>query len=274
MRTYQTRCFNLLRSQERSYRQNVLLDTIESFQANYNHYKAQASHNLNTWLSLYQPQPPIVDVVSMDWGDATLLFTKKYAHTFCVLNMANPTYPGGGYLYNCVAQEENMFRRSDCFFSITDNLLDSELYSYNTNFSNLLQAHNNLVYLDTNPRLCIKSGEQSQYKLLDNSNIFSFLELRASAQDLRNGNSLNIDNAVHRIEAQFDTLLQHNIQHVIFSAFGCGAFNNPPKTIANIYKQQILNYKKYFKAIVFAIYYPGYGPDNYTTFSKVLLANS
>ena len=274
MRNYQTRCCNLLRSQERSYHQNVLLDTIESFQAHYHHYKAQASHNLNRWSSLYQPQLPIVDVVPMDWGDATLLFTKKYAHTFCVLNMANPIYPGGGYLYNYLAQEENMFRRSDCFFSITDNLLDTELYTYNTNFSSLLQAHDEYVYLDHKPRICIKSGEQSHYKLLDDTDIFCFLELRASAQDLRGGKHLDLDNAIHRIEAQFKTLMQHNAQHVIFSAFGCGAFNNPPTTIANIYKQQILHYKKYFKAIIFAIYYPGYGPDNYTTFRQILLSNN
>ena len=49
-----------------------------------------------------------------DWGDVTLALTKRYGKCFAVLNMANAYSFGGGYAHGQVAQEENMFRRTDC----------------------------------------------------------------------------------------------------------------------------------------------------------------
>ena len=54
-----------------------------------------------------------------DWGDVALKYTKLYGEIFAVLNMANARVAGGGYIEGKSAQEENMFRRTDCHFSIT-----------------------------------------------------------------------------------------------------------------------------------------------------------
>ena len=75
-----------------------------------------ASKNLARWAS-EAPRPPascVVEVLPGDWGDVTLTLTKRYGRTFAVLNMANAYYFGGGYAHGQVAQEENMFRRTDC----------------------------------------------------------------------------------------------------------------------------------------------------------------
>ena len=49
----------------------------------------------------------------------TQKLTKVYGETFAVLNMANAYFPGGGYDEGMPAQEENMFRRTDCHFAVT-----------------------------------------------------------------------------------------------------------------------------------------------------------
>uniref|UniRef100_A0A7S3ZPB6 Microbial-type PARG catalytic domain-containing protein n=1 Tax=Pelagomonas calceolata TaxID=35677 RepID=A0A7S3ZPB6_9STRA len=74
-----------------------------------------ASKNLARWASgAQQPSSTVVEVLPGDWGDVTLTLTKSYGRTFAVLNMANAYLFGGGYAHGQVAQEENMFRRTDC----------------------------------------------------------------------------------------------------------------------------------------------------------------
>ena len=74
-----------------------------------------ASKNLARWASAARPPAScVVEVLPGDWGDVTLALTKRYGRTFATLNMANAYYFGGGYAHGQVAQEENMFRRTDC----------------------------------------------------------------------------------------------------------------------------------------------------------------
>jgi hypothetical protein len=76
-----------------------------------------ASKNLARWASEAPQRPPascVVEVLPGDWGAVTLALTKRHGECFAVLNMANAYLFGGGYAHGQVAQEENMFRRTDC----------------------------------------------------------------------------------------------------------------------------------------------------------------
>jgi uncharacterized protein (TIGR02452 family) len=250
----------------RNHRINVLNETLQSFSSNNSYYKT-AFHNLQTWNNT---SPIIFDTVisvdPLDWGEATLQYSKKYGNLFTVLNMANATYPGGGYKQGAMAQEENMWRRSNCSF------YDAFYDTYPPHLSNLLSAQDDLVYLDTkHPRVCIR-GKDPHYTYLDKDNIFPFVEMRAAAQNCYD-TKFNIDICKQRINAQFNTLLKNHIKYVILGAFGCGAFGNPPEVVANLYKQQILQHRKNFNVIVFAIYYAGYGSDNYSVFKNIIDLN-
>jgi uncharacterized protein (TIGR02452 family) len=55
----------------------------------------------------------------------------------------------------------------------------------------------------------------------------------------------------------------------VLSAFGCGAFRNPAREVAQVYREEIAAREADFGLIAFAIYAAGYGPDNYTPFAKV-----
>jgi len=73
-----------------------------------------------------------------------------------------------------------------------------------------------------------------------------------------------------RIGAQFSTLLACGVRHVVFGAFGCGAFRNPARAVAEIYRDEIIKHRDQFDVIAFAILSTGEQPDNYTVFSGVL----
>merc|ERR1712196_593583 len=155
--------------------------------------------------------------------------------------------PGGGYAEGMIAQEENMFRRTDCHFSI-DRQRDLDSYLlYNAEHSALVDGCHGRVYLDKHhPRVCIRGPEDRNdptlgYRWLQDDEIFPFLELRSAAVDLRITGLKGFDPAemAKRIAAQLDTLIDAGVRHVVLSAFGCGAFGNPAQRVARLYREQI-----------------------------------
>jgi hypothetical protein len=168
-----------------------------------------------------------------------------------------------------------MFRRTNCHFCIGEDEYDVGLDRYIPEMTQLLSAVKGTVYLDTErPRVCIRGPEDRSrhdlgYPWLADDQVFPFYELRAAAQDLRDGSSFNAEEARRRIAAQLDTLRARGVRHAILSAFGCGAFQNPAPQVARIYKDEIDQRREDFSVIAFAIFAPGYGPDNYAPFAKI-----
>eukprot|EP00930_Biecheleria_cincta_P018935 TRINITY_DN14598_c0_g1_i4.p1 TRINITY_DN14598_c0_g1~~TRINITY_DN14598_c0_g1_i4.p1 ORF type:complete len:328 (-),score=53.65 TRINITY_DN14598_c0_g1_i4:4-987(-) len=268
-------------------RQKILLETLEAFEkvsptAAY-HRLAQA--NLARWKEdkkmrdeqkdTPKAKGPDVRVLAGDWGDVSGRLVKEFGEMFAVLNMANAYGPGGGYADGMVAQEENMFRRTDCHFSLDGTTVNQGSGRYLPHETDLLNAVNGLVYLDTkHPRVCIRGSEDRSaadlgYRFLDEENIFPFYELRAAAVDLRYGGGFNPGEMRKRIKAQFDTCIDHGVRHVVLSAFGCGAFLNPASEVAKLYKAEIERCADKFDCIAFAIFHAGYGADNYAPFQQV-----
>jgi hypothetical protein len=103
-------------------RRQVLRETIAAFEKSDppGCYHRLAKQNLGRWqsesrvleLSLQ------VQVFPGDWGDVTRSLTHTHGTCFAVLNMANAYVPGGAYVEGAIAQEENLFRRTDCHFRI------------------------------------------------------------------------------------------------------------------------------------------------------------
>ena len=202
--------------------------------------------------------------------------TARYGICFAVLNMANAYVPGGAYVEGAIAQEENMFRRTDCHFRIGADQYDVPSDRYCPKMTRLLSAHDGVVYLDTDlPRICIRGPEDRAsaslgYRWLSDEQVFPFFELRAAAPDLRDGSAFEPGEARRRIGAQLDTLRNHGVRHAVLGAFGCGAFRNPADRVAALYRDEIAARADHFDVIAFAIFAPGYGPDNYTPFARVI----
>jgi len=261
-------------------RRAVLRETLEAFERAdpADAYHQLASRNLERWRerSFEAHDGLRVEVLPGDWGQVTRGLTAKYGQCFAVLNFANPYVPGGAYVEGAVAQEETLFRRTDCHFQVGHEEYDLTIDQYRPETTRLLLAQEGRVYLDSQrPRVCIRGPEDRSskdlgYPWLSDDEVFPFFELRASAQDLRGGRPFNEEEARRRISAQFHTLVAHGVRHVVFGAFGCGAFRNPADRVARIYRDEILKHGSAFSVIGFAIFHAGYGPNNFIPFQEAL----
>jgi hypothetical protein len=268
-------------------RQAVVLETIDvlSSPSRLQRYQASARENVTRWRKARKrtiattgqdPAPATVGrVMKGDWGVVTRALTEAYGETFAVLNMANAYHPGGGYLEGCTAQEENMFRRTDCHFSLGPPQVDPTTRMYTPEASALLNGEPGRVYLDVkHPRVCIRGPEDRGrqdlgYPWLEARDVFPFFELRAAAQDLRGGEGFDESEARRRIAAQLDTLVDAGVRHAVLGAHGCGAFENPAKAMARLYREELRERASAFECVAFAIHHAGYGPGNYEPFARV-----
>jgi len=260
-------------------RRSILRETLEAFASAKppNKYQMLAAANLRRWQDETRQDASVgqVRIFAGDWGEVTHNLTKTYGVCFAVLNMANAYVPGGAYVEGAPAQEENMFRRTDCHFHVDQGEYDEFRGLYLPEMTQLISARDGSVYLDTDsPRTCIRgpedrSREDLGYPWLESHEVFQFYELRAAAQDLRDGSGFNRIEARRRIAAQLDTLRDHGIRHAVLGASGCGAFGNPPRDVARIYKEEISTRLADFALIAFAIFAAGYGPGNYAPFAEV-----
>jgi hypothetical protein len=266
-------------SPECAQRRRVLRETLIAFEQSSppDRYLRLASENLGRWRNECESTEPgpKIGAVKGDWGEVTLSLTRKYGTSFAVLNMANAYVPGGGYVEGAIAQEENMYRRTDCHFYVGADYYDQDQDRYRPEMTRLLSARDGRVYMDTGkPRVCIRGPEDRQakdlgYKWLSHDDVFPFYELRAAAQDLRDGSSFDAPEARRRIRAQLDTLNANGIRHAVLGAFGCGAFRNPSEQVAQLYREEIAAQHGNFDVIAFAIRSAGYGRDNLGPFTKV-----
>jgi len=260
-----------LGSSERRRELRVLaLDNLDRWRQEASSSSAARSHVLC--------ESEVVRVMPVDWGDTTLNLTMEFGRTFAVLNMANAYVAGGGYVEGCPAQEENMFRRTDCHFFVDEKEFDQRADRYYRECTDLLNGVPGRVFLDVQePRVCFRAGEDSRrpdlgYELLLPELVFPFFELRSAAVDLRGGKRFSRSECYKRVKAQLDTLIENKVRHVVLSAFGCGAFLNPAHEVALCYREALEGCRQHFDCVAFAIFYPGYGPDNFTPFQQVLLA--
>ncbi|MCX7090303.1 MAG: DUF2263 domain-containing protein [Legionellales bacterium] len=153
----------------------------------------QAQTNLLNWQKNSTTVPPShVSVSSQDWGTTCLDATRQYGKPYVVLNNANASFPGGAFLYDYgAAQEENIWHRSDSALSLAEEHVlfdqETECFSYDEHLSQIIAAqalmtpeeqsrlaqHTGIlnpsarsIYLSNEPRVCFRGPEC----LLDQNN--------------------------------------------------------------------------------------------------------
>jgi len=187
-------------------------------------------------------------IVNGDSIDVALRL-KKEGKNPVVLNMANAKHPGGGYLNGASAQEETLFRRTNYYqFLDPHHNQKSEFYPFKE-FGGIYSS-NVLVF---------RKGETEGYPFMDYPVPLSFVAVAAySNPKLDPSRPDRLDdsatfNTRKKMRSIFKIALNHKHDCIVLGAFGCGAFRNPPRHIAELFKMVLQDFDGLFKEVHFAI---------------------
>ena len=193
----------------------------------------------------------------------TAQLLQKAGYNVCMLNMANRQNPGGGVSGGAGAQEENIFRRSNLLLSLYQFVDYADQYGVEQHpqYSYPLDRNSGGIY--TKDATILRGSESNGYSLLRNPFKLSIVSVPAI-----NGPKLDLINKYYRIteeliepsKEKIRTILRIGAEHhhdcLVLSAFGCGAFRNPPLHMAELFKEVFdePEFTNQFKLVVFAIF--------------------
>lgn len=188
---------------------------------------------------------------------------KRYDNPL-VMNFANAHKPGGGFALGAKAQEEALCRCSTLIASISSKKA-KEMYRYNNLHPTPLESDYMLL-----SKVCVFRNEKCE--LLRNPFLAGVITIPAPNRiGLAAFTSLKrIDEAmIRRIQIMFLVAKENNYKSVVLGAWGCGAFHNIPKNVANCFRVVLedYGYAEYFDNICFAIYGSEHS-KNITAFRK------
>lgn len=210
----------------------------------------RSSSDISPWQS---PNPPTATAITIYEGDCLEagISLKAQGLNPVILNMANPQIPGGGVRNGDGAQEENIFRRSTYSH-----------FLYNSEFARYPIEETGAIY--TPGVTVFRAAEAAEYALMDNPVELAFIALPALvrpalANDPVRGPWLArpaYDLVKEKIANFLKLSLSHGHDSVVFSAWGCGAFRNPPRCIATAFKEVVesVELQGRLAKVVFAIF--------------------
>ena len=201
----------------------------------------------------------------------------------CILNFASATNPGGGVTKGSSAQEEAICRCSTLYPNLKEPWVWNKFYGPNRRQQDPLHK-DDCIYT---PGVLVFKSDTSYPKLLPEKNWYSVNVLTCAAPNLRknpsNGmNSGDGNTAVNISRKDLQVLHEKRMRRVleiaaakgnevvILGAFGCGAFCNPPLTVAQAMRAAVQEYRMKFETIEFAIYCSPRDDENYRVFQSVL----
>jgi uncharacterized protein (TIGR02452 family) len=174
----------------------------------------------------------------------------------CVLNFANFTSPGGGFIKGSIAQEEALCHASN-LYNILLKFKDrydenNNKLSFETGLYENLPIYSPSVYFNTsgvtvlaNVITCPAPNYTVYKTKFDDENTYN--EVLKS-----------------RIKYVLDIAKTNNQETLILGAFGYGIFGNVPYIVAKYFKELLKNYK--FEKVIFAI--PKSSNNNYEVFKN------
>jgi uncharacterized protein (TIGR02452 family) len=196
-----------------------------------------------------------VEVRNQDCIDTVIELSETNDPTKIVmLCMASDYHPGGGVKKGSIAQEEHLCRHS-------------------TLYQTLMKIKTQNVYPITDPFIIPKvtffshiDHDKKRVKNLKN-NVTCAILMSAAVRKRETGfNEEDIIESRRRIDALLKLCAQRGYKIVILSAYGCGAYRNPPKVIASIFKELLDTcYGRYFERVIFSVI-----GDNFPVFNELL----
>ena len=186
-----------------------------------------------------------------------------------VHNFASATNPGGGVVHGSRAQEEALCRCST-LYPVLDTEENFQRY-YDFHYSRQDSRYTDACIYTPNIVVC-KSDIDVPERLPKNDWIKVDV-MTCAAPNLRRFLLKDYDLfEIHKKRARhmLTVLAANGVDIFVTGAFGCGAFQNNPKTVAQAYEKILPEFNGYFKEIVFAIYCTPREMTNFETFKEIL----
>ena len=186
-----------------------------------------------------------------------------------VHNFASATNPGGGVLHGSRAQEESLCRCSTLYPALDTD----ENWSHYYNFH---RRRNDAIYTDATiftPNVIICKSDVDLPQRLPRESWVTVDVMTCAAPNLRYSDLSDKELLkIHEMRGRhmLTILAHHGAEIFVTGAFGCGAFKNNPKVVAQAYKNILPDFNGYFKEIVFAIYCTPREMKNFDSFKKIL----
>ncbi len=201
-----------------------------------------------------------------------------------VLNFANPVEPGGGVLRGATAQEEYLCRSSNLYHAlISENA--SAYYAANRDiiennqFNSMFLGTDRVIY---SPDVMVLKHTTGYAPFSVNDyletyrNIPYSLDVLTCAAPFFSGSGYILPNGdlchliKRRIRNIFEVCIENDVEVLILGAFGCGAFHNSPKVVADAFRNVLLEerYIHAFDEVVFAVKRSDYICPNIEAFEK------
>lgn len=221
--------------------------------------------NIRNQVSSTKFNETTVRVVNMKTVQAIIrlkidLVKSKQQHKIGVLNMASKKHYGGGVRNGAMAQEEELFRKSDYALHEANSKNGKSFYPYDSH--KFTYTPNVSIVRDHNYNL-LPPAKFIRVDMIGMSSI-------VHPQTDRKGNLYpdDLELITEKIHTIFKAAIMNKCTDIILGALGCGAFANPPKVIANIFNTCVGMYKQYFRSITFAIY--STGEKNFDIFNEII----
>lgn len=214
---------------------------------------------------------------------AMRLYSEAPDSRIAVLNFASASNPGGGVKNGSSAQEESLCRCSTLYPCLDSRSMWEQFYDVNRGAGNVL--HTDACIYSPDVVICKTDsdspGRLPQYKWVYVDVITcaapNLREKPSNAYNLEKGRATEITNeelySIHLSRARhiLHIAVANGIDKLVLGAFGCGAFKNEPKAVANAYKYALKEMGKYFDEVVFAVYCENRDNDNYRVFKDIIL---
>jgi uncharacterized protein (TIGR02452 family) len=156
-----------------------------------------------------------------------------------VLNMASSKRCGGGVEKGSIAQEECIFRCSN-LFEISKELypIEREEYIYSKDVTFIKDKDYNIM----TPIIC---------------DVITIAAVNLNTIHVDGNDSLNKEmyrvTMYEKMHAIFKAAIENKCDNIILGAWGCGVFKNDPNEVVMCFNEVTINYKHYFKNIIFAV---------------------